>query len=381
MNQAVGDPSCIPAIEVLGAEVVARDAVLEDVEDGRQDGGGNGDYGLLRSAAAGDPTAASRFRPSPPTRHTPTVPVPGLSLEADWLRGYAETLRALAERIRLPGATPDATRDASKVAIIGYFLDRNEEDHLGNVRELRRLLGALGLDVVSVWLDGSPVADLARVAEAGTILSFPHGRKAAEVLAGRTGARLLPCELPFGTDATGRWLRAVGAACGREQAAETVVRDELSRCMPWLRWLVPKRFAHGRWAFAGDPALMPGLCEIATVVGARVELLVSWTVHAPEWDGFPAPAVGLLHGQGVAGLHDLVAARAGDIDLFIGNHQAVHDRIVPEQIAYMEFGFPSLMHHAIADEPYLGYRGFNRFLNRVADQFYDWDLEAEEADV
>jgi nitrogenase molybdenum-iron protein alpha/beta subunit len=126
---------------------------------------------------------------------------------------------------------------------------------------------------------------------------------------------------------------------------------------------------------------MPGLCEIATVVGARVELLVSWTVHAPEWDGFPAPAVGLLHGQGVAGLHDLVAARAGDIDLFIGNHQAVHDRIVPEQIAYMEFGFPSLMHHAIADEPYLGYRGFNRFLNRVADQFYDWDLEAEEADV
>ena len=42
----------------------------------------------------------------------------------------------------------------------------------------------LGLDLCSFWLSGDTVADLAAVARAGTILSFPYGREAAQILAG-----------------------------------------------------------------------------------------------------------------------------------------------------------------------------------------------------
>ncbi|MBM4396335.1 MAG: hypothetical protein FJ087_11650, partial [Deltaproteobacteria bacterium] len=281
----------------------------------------------------------------------------------------------------------DAARDPRKVAIVGYFLDRNEDDHLGNVAEIRRLLAALDLDLVTVWLEGTPTADLARVAEAGTILSLPHGRAAAEVLAGRTGARLVPCEVPFGIDATARFLRTAAAACGggREEAAESLIRAELARCMPRLRWLVPKRLAHGRWAFAGDPALIPGLCEIASLVGARVDLAVAWTHRPPEtlWDPAPPPAteVVVLHDQNAGALRETLEARADRIDLLIGNHHVVLEHLLPNSLGFLEFGFPSLIHHGIGDDPFLGYRGFLRFLSRIADQFYDWDLEFEEVDV
>jgi hypothetical protein len=294
--------------------------------------------------------------------------VPGRSLEADWLAGYRDTLRVLAEVIPLPPAAPDP----SMVAVVGYFMDRNEEDHHGNLRELRRLLAGLSLDLCSVWLGGEPIEQLARVAEAGVILAFPHGRAAAAALARRTGARVIECELPFGVDATCRWLQQVGEATGHAVEAEQVIDRGLAECVPKLKWIIPKRLVSTSWGFAGDPVLIPGLCEIAAYVGARLGVLLAWTIEAPKWDRpveLPVPCRhNLFRGQLIDGYRQELAG----LDLMIGTDAVGQDGL-PGACRLLEFGFSSRHHHALYDAPFLGFAGLRCFLTRIANFLEDQD--------
>jgi hypothetical protein len=61
------------------------------------------------------------------------------AMSGDWIDGYAAVLEAMAAGMDLDGASsrPD---DA---AIVGYFMDRNEGEHWGNLRELERMLAAV----------------------------------------------------------------------------------------------------------------------------------------------------------------------------------------------------------------------------------------------
>jgi hypothetical protein len=146
----------------------------------------------------------------------PVLHLSAPSLASDWLEGYEAALAALARSVDLSGARPAA----NGVAIVGYLLDRNERDHAANLAELRRLLGVVGLDVVSIWLDGSSYADLSRIKNARTILSLPYGREAARILARRLRAKLVELDLPFGAGATEEWLRAAAAFRGLDASAE-----------------------------------------------------------------------------------------------------------------------------------------------------------------
>jgi nitrogenase molybdenum-iron protein alpha/beta subunit len=107
------------------------------------------------------------------------VHVPGRSLSGDWLDGYERTLEALARQLDLSGGR----RRSRQVAIVGYLFDRNEADHTANLRVLREMCEALGLELVAVWLSGGSWSALRDVRQAGTILSLPYGRAA-----GRPGA-------------------------------------------------------------------------------------------------------------------------------------------------------------------------------------------------
>lgn len=99
----------------------------------------------------------------------PAVDIPPDSLTGDWLDGYAQTLSAL---VRGLGFTRGRRRKGS-AAVIGYLMDRNEADHLGNLAELRRMLAALSLRMDCVWLGGQKALDLRRAQEAEFIISLP----------------------------------------------------------------------------------------------------------------------------------------------------------------------------------------------------------------
>lgn len=292
----------------------------------------------------------------------PVVHLPGKSLSGDWLDGYAETQLALARRVEPPAekAPPD------HVAVVGNLFDRHEEDHRANARELRRLLGEIGLTPVSIWFEGQTFAELAAVARAGTIISLPYGRRAAQRVARRTGARLVETELPFGLAATERWVRQLGRELGREREAEALVARELGEVVPRLEWVTPFMFQGRRAAFVGDPHLVRGFREIVELLGAHLACVV--ITNCPAHAGELAQQMGdtpLLvwprdktFGRFLREHH-----RAEPIGILVANNAGV---MMASEVPTLEFGFPSYYSHSLYDRPFLGFRGFVAFVDSLA---------------
>lgn len=315
----------------------------------------------------------------------PVVQVPERSLSRDWLQGYAATLQAIAKDIVLAESEPAPTR----VAIVGHLMDRLEDDQRANVEELGRLMQGIGLELCSLWLDGGRYEELAQVARAGLIVSLPYGRQAARTLARRLDVPLVEAELPFGPEATRRFLDTVATAAGREGEAERFAVWELRELARRWEWLVPKRTMHREIGFMGDPHHMAGLSELAALLGMSVRLLVAYSAEIkelppPEPDGWPAPIHWEPRDSKV--LSDAILKPAGGraLDLLIGNFQALHhvlgisEHVDPHTIVKigalprtLEFGFPSRSYHALFDAPFLGFMGARAFVSRVADVLGD----------
>lgn len=327
---------------------------------------------------------ADEVRPHP---RKPVVPIRGRSLEADWLEGFEDSLEALARHLPLTGSPT-----SGRVAVIGHFMHRNEGDFRGNVEELCRLLRDLDLEVSSVWLDGGPVAGLARAGEAETLIALPYGEPAARALAQRTGARVLLADLPFGVHATDRLIRTVAEATSRNRLATEIIHREHKRWLPGFRNIALKRTLDSQWGFAGDPAQIPGFCEIAEFLGATPALLIAWTSRRRD-----VPVRADLEDKVQFNLNSgdffgLRAAVLRDVDVVVGN-SLVHEHFkndllrrvsaIPEadldparlahwiRIPFVEFGYPSANYHARFGAPFLGYAGFACFVDRVAGQLRD----------
>ena len=268
-------------------------------------------------------------RETAPSLGKPLFTLPTRSIGVDWLGGYEAVLQALAAGMDLRGARPRA----ENVAVVGYFMDRNEGEHRGNVAELSRLLRGIGAEPVSIWLSGRPYEHLREVRRASTIVSLPHGRAAARTLARRLGARLVETDVPFGLDGTRRWLEQVADALGRRRRAEAFIADELKEVVPRLEWLVPQAFLGRRFLYAGDPRYAAAFGALAREVG--VDLRTAGP--GAETDGF-----------------DLVIA---DSDFL---------RRSRPRVPWIEWGYPSYYTHFFVDEPFLGFRGALAFLSRMA---------------
>jgi nitrogenase molybdenum-iron protein alpha/beta subunit len=295
------------------------------------------------------------------TGKTPIL-VPGKSLSGDWMDGYAEALLALARTLDLSGGSPSP----AKVAIVGHLFDRNEEDQTANARVLRGLIEGLGLEPVSIWLEGQAFAELPAVRDAGTVLSFPYARKAAREVARRTGARLVECELPFGLAATERFVRQVGKETGREREAEALIDRELASIVPRLEFVIPYVFQNRRFGWVGDPILGRGFAETARMLGASVAFAVVTN---------PARQLGTLRDDlgpdarvlvsprrkaMVAFLRD--AVRDLNVSLVVTNHSGMG--VTP--VATVEFGFPSMYQHNLYERPFLGFAGAIAFADTLA---------------
>ncbi len=297
--------------------------------------------------------------------HKPTLELRPGSMLGDWLDGYAALLDTLARGLDFhPG--PKRRRTA---AVIGYLMDRNEADHLANLAELRRMLAAVDLELVSVWLGGQPVADLQRAGRAEYLISLPYGRRAARSLARSTGARLVEAELPFGLPKTAAFLRQVGAAAHRAKQAESFLSAELARVIPRLQWILPHLFLHRRVAFIGDPYLLDGFCDLADDCGMT---LTGAVVTARAGHGGGRPGLTTLH-EPSADAPD--ARRLLDAAELLVGSRAWRDQINtagphPRYPSHVELGFPSYEYHALLERPFLGTNGVLGLVERMADALY-----------
>jgi len=303
---------------------------------------------------------------------TEVVSIRGLSLQGDWLDGYAETLRSLAKQLALPRVETDRR----KVAVVGHLMDRTEYDQRANVAEITDMLQALDLEVVSLWLSGQGFEDLARVAEAGTIISLPYARKAATVLARRTGAKVVELPLPFGLKACEEWMTALGEEFGEEGKARSYIEARLASIIPRLEWLIPFVLQNIRAGWVGDPHLFPGFTEIIELVGGR--LVYGVITNRPS------------HARGIADLvegYDLqvhprqktfvrtLAKHLLDdgLNLLVTNDFGM--RIPAYGIAFHDFGFPTVFRHELHDRPFLGFRGFAAFVSDLANRLRQKEVE------
>jgi nitrogenase molybdenum-iron protein alpha/beta subunit len=296
--------------------------------------------------------------------------VPGTSLTDDWLGGYGEALRALARGLDGLEEASHTDRRPGTVAVVGLLFDRNEEDCKGNVRELARLLEAMGLELVSVWLDGGDVSQLRKVATAESIISLPYGRKAARVLAKRLGAALIETDLPFGLGATERWLEELGRHLGREDEARSTIERKLATAVPKLEWLVHSLFEGRRFGYLGDPHLFVGCAETIKLVGGELAFAVITNVghHIEE----PAQRAldeldACLIEPRTETLMSFISEQleANDVDCVV-THSACSDLAPLGKVAVAEFGFPSYNVHALIDRPNLGFRGALSFFEILA---------------
>lgn len=291
----------------------------------------------------------------------PIIEVPSRALEGDFIDGYVEVLNSLALRIPVTG---ERVRD--RVAIIGLFMDRTELDHLANVAELERCVAALGLEPCTTWLSNRPLAELALASTAEILLALPHGRSAAELLAKRTGAKVVVVEQPFGLRGTIRMIRALAAATDREQAAERLIEAELRQLLPSFEWLIPSVLLGRTLAFAGDPTLFDGLLDGARELGMDVVYLTAparrpaFGCELDEHVHGQLPPVSFAAPRMTVARHLL--ERDVPIDLCIGGSHTPGGGGGPN---WLEFGFPSFFRHALFDSPFLGFRGWAWFVQAI----------------
>lgn len=298
---------------------------------------------------------------------TPVVQVRSGSLTGDWLNGYFHTLEALAGQMEIE--KQEGLHD-DEVAIVGYLMDRNESDHRANLGEIRRLLAGMYLKMTSCWLSGGTVSDLTAAFRAGTVISLPHGRQAAKTLARRTGAGLVECNLPIGLEATCSWLRQVGEATGRTKEAEALIDLELSTTVPKLKWILPHALLDkGLVLLGSDPYLLKAVASAVDELGCRVALMAcfSYRGHQVKVD----PAEVFLHNPGKNDLKTKLARlRIDDVfHLAITNSRAVSLLTdLPGSIPFVELGFPSYYTHALTDNPFMGFIGLLKLVERMTNQ-------------
>ncbi len=297
-----------------------------------------------------------------PACRAPIGIIEGRSLEDDWLEGYARTLDQVAQIIALPSPEPAPER----VAIVGLLFDRAEGDHQGNLAELDRLVAALGLVLVSVWPSGVPTASLSAVQSAGTIVSLPYGRAAARTLAERLGATLVEVDLPLGPDATLDFLDALGNAVGRIAEARAFCSQEMDRIEAASSSLVHRHLVGRRAIVAGDPHVAAGLCNLLPTLGMEVASVIVQARAA----ALPSAQAERLRAYGAwfepsmdeRIVDGLALDRDVEADIVIAPTLVP---IAPLRAAYLPFGYPNYLAHALLPQPFLGFKGTLWWIERL----------------
>jgi nitrogenase molybdenum-iron protein alpha/beta subunit len=300
----------------------------------------------------------------------PVIEIPGSTLEKDWLDGYQRVLISLAKEIAKSRKPPNRKPKTNNVAIVGYFMDRNEGDNIGNISELKRLLKAIGLNIVSIWLSNSPYKELERIKEASVIISLPHGREAAKILQQSFKTKLIETSLPFGIKGTEQWLNQIGKTLGKEKKTSDFIKSEMVKIIPKLEIIVPYLFLNRKIVLVIDPYYLDNFCDLANDLGLEIKSVFLKSKNNKNI-AFNNKNIGSKiifepnRQQFLSELKNVL--KKDNIDLIIGDSY-IPPLIKSENLSIpvIDFGFPSYHYHVLNEEPILGFTGSLCFIQRLA---------------
>lgn len=324
------------------------------------------------------------------------VKVPGF--KDDLFTGFARTLEAVVSRMDFsaPAAAPNA------VALLGYFFDRYEGDHEGNLMQLSQMLQGIGLTLGPVSFSGARYERLRETPRAGVVALLPYAapvrKKLTRALAGRATVQT---DLPIGIGLTSAWLRNIGAAAKVPSAKveryvsarETQMRGLIDRWSPRWRSMRVAVIAEAPLA-AGVTSMMIELGLTPVMVGLKArslggraaleETCARAGVTLPgDLEVVEEPSIALLRDRftallaeerldGVLGsATDLNALRSVPPETMLRPHAGA--AMQPQGPFQLEIGFPKRDHHASYPMPFMGYAGVMMWIQRVLDAPRIWD--------
>jgi len=270
--------------------------------------------------------------------------------------GYEECLEKVYDWIEDPRKKEDKIRPS--VNLIGLQRDifRGE----ANVKELRRILGRIGVNVNSVFPPAS-LTELRRAATADLNVVLGYGKNLAEKMKKRWGMPWIYCEeYPYGLVGTKKFVRHIGMMLGVDpDLLDKKLQGEKERALQSLRNARPYLPAlYGLpVAISADLPQATGMARFLSLeVGANIE-----TIHVTS----SPPS-----GDGVSQLRDIcpeilvedswdkfdTLLKNTEIELIFGTDlekPIFQNRGVP----LMLFSYPTTSRVALTSSPYMGFRG------------------------
>lgn len=313
--------------------------------------------------------------------------VPALGVDGEEFDGFASVSEAVLRRV-------DWSRrpERGQVSILGYFFDRYEGDHAGNLVQLAGLLKGLGARLGPVLCSGRTYAEHLEVSGSQLLVAFPyaHGTAAELPDEARAGRRVLKTDLPMGLAGTTRWLREVGDSLGvAPQRVEAYARQREDRARAPIAKM-RGRWRHHRVGVFAEAPLAAGLCSMLLELGLQPVLVGlrgrSMGGEAElravlERNGLQLPDdAEVLEAPSLARLRDRAARllRAGRVDGFLGSATELNPirtlEPVPNAHPFaLEIGFPCERFHALQQMPFMGYGGVVCLAQRLVELPRLWD--------
>lgn len=316
--------------------------------------------------------------------------IPALGFDGDEFDGYASVAQAVLAKV-------DWKRPVKRgqVSVLGYFFDRYEGDHTGNMVQLAGLLSGVGASLGPVLFSGRTYAEHLEVSTSEVLVTLPYlpeGEAAVAAEARTQGRRVVATDLPMGFAGTTRWLKTVGAALRidpRKVAAYTDKREERARGSLEKMF---SRWSRHRVAVFAEPPLAAGVCAMLlelgmqpTLVGLRGKGLggAAYFRAVLERNGQALPeGAEVLEDPSLARIQNSVRQllEQGLVDGIIGSATELNpvrtmDARQPRARAesplgepfVLELGFPCLNYHALQQMPFMGYGGVVSFAQRMID--------------
>ena len=324
----------------------------------------------------------------------PVVLLPASGYDGDTFDGYAAVCRSVIESLDWKSRPVDPR----KVSLLGYFFDRYEGDHAGNLKQLAALLKGIGLSMGPSVLGGTTYAELAAVPESGVLVALPYLQPVAGKLQRfwrRLGRSPLATDLPMGLSGTSAWLRQVARAARLDPA-----RTEAYITLRERKASAPLQKVRSRWlgkpvAVMAEAPLAAGLCGVLLELGLRPVLVATQgaslggaeALHAALGRmGHTLPADTLVwEDPSLPRFREQVAALLLDNQLdgvfSSATTLAAITSLSPEEVGregrrgpfLVEVGFPCRDFHALIQLPFLGYGGVVTLAQRILQAPRLWD--------
>lgn len=299
------------------------------------------------------------------------IPLSTAGFKGDHVAGYRETALKLLEAF----AKEPSKKISRSVNILGVVED--EMTARGDVREIRRMLKALGLGVNAVLFMDCTTEDIGRASEAqcNIVLHPEYGLVMAEFLQQGFGMPYICLNPPFGFEGTAQWLREVAAALGLEGKAQRFIQGEERRVYPRLsqadQYLTGRRVASH-----ADPTVAIGATRLAAELGME-PVLTSFSSASDLCAGY-LKEVGERFGFSPRLLVDdnisfKQQARELKVEVIFGS--TLHHEIAVELGAYLyAVNYPTTHVLRIYDTPMMGYDGVLFVAQQVGSEMLRRDL-------